>query len=221
MISSEGVVDMDLSDPISVIIPSLEGQVLRVLAHTTTPLSGSRIAELVTTGSNPGIRTALGRLVHQGTVLARRSGPSILYTANRDHLTWPTIEHAVQSADTVLDTLQERIADLARKHLRQPGAERTTLALFGSVARATSTLDSDIAIVAVFPDNIDAHTIEQFVDAVTEGVERWTGNSCNVYDVTRARLAQMIAASDPMIASWAADARTFLGPDLRRRLVES
>jgi predicted nucleotidyltransferase len=209
---------MDLSDPISVVIPSLEGQVLRVLAHTTTPLSGSRIAELVTTGSNPGIRTALGRLVHQGTVLARRSGPSILYTANRDHLTWPTIEHTVQSTDTLLDTLQERIADLAREHLGQPGAERTTLALFGSVARATSTADSDIDIVAVFPDNIDDHTIEQFVDAVTEGVERWTGNSCNVYDVTSARLAQMIPASDPMIASWAADARTFLGPDLRRRL---
>lgn len=69
-----------------------------------------------------------------------------------------------------------------------------------------------------FPDNIDAHTIEQFVDAVTEGVQRLTGNSCNVYDVTRARLAQMMAASDPMIASWAADARTFLGPDLRQRL---
>jgi predicted nucleotidyltransferase len=213
--------DMDLSDPISVVIPSLEGQVLRVLAHTTTPLSGSRIAELVTTGSNPGIRTALGRLVHHGTVLARRSGPSILYTANRDHLTWPTIEHAVQTADTLLDTLQDHIADLARAHLGQLDAESTTLALFGSVARGTSTLDSDIDIVAVFPDNLDAHTIEQLVDAVTAGVQRWTGNSCNVYDITSTRLAQMSAAHDPMIESWAADARTFLGPDLRRRLVES
>jgi Nucleotidyltransferase domain. len=209
---------VDLSNPISVVIPSLEGQVLRVLAHTTTPLSGSRIAELVTTGSNPGIRTALGRLVRHGTVLARRSGPSVLYTANRDHLIWPTIEHAVQAADTLLDTLQDRIADLARAHLGQLEAERTTLALFGSVARGTSTLDSDIDIVVVFPDNIDAHTIEQFVDAVTAGVQRWTGNSCNVYDVTSARLTQMIAASDPMIESWTADARTFLGSDLLRRL---
>lgn len=212
---------MDLSNPISVVIPSLEGQVLRVLAHTTAPLSGSRIAELVTAGSNPGIRTALGRLVRHGTVLARRSGPSVLYTANRDHLIWPTVEHAVQAADTLLDTLQDRIADLARAHLGQLEAERTTLALFGSVARGTSTLDSDIDILAVFPDNIDAHTIEQFVDAVTADVQRWTGNSCNVYDVTSARLAQMSAASDPMIESWAADARTFLGSDLRRRLLES
>jgi len=212
---------MDLSDPISVVIPSLEGQVLRVLAHTTSPLSGSRIAELVTTGSNPGIRTALSRLVRRGTVLARRSGPSILYTANRDHLTWPTIEHAVQAADNLLDTLEGRIAGLARTHLGQGDAEATTLALFGSVARATSTLDSDIDIVAVFPDNIDADTIEQLVDTVTADVQRWTGNACNVYPVTSTRLAQLIAASDPMIESWAADARTFLGPDLRRRLLES
>lgn len=212
---------MDLSDPISVVIPSLEGQVLRVLAHTTAPLSGSRIAELVTTGSNPGIRTALSRLVRHGTVLARRSGPSILYTANRDHLTWPAVEHAVQAADTLLDTLQVRIADLAQAHLGQFDAGRTTLALFGSVARGASTLDSDIDIVAVFPDNVDADTIEQLVDVVTASVERWTGNSCNVYDVTSSRLAQLIAANDPMIESWAAEARTFLGPDLRQRLLES
>ena len=53
---------MDFRNPINGIIPSLEGQVLRVLARTTTSLSGSRIAELVTTGSNPGVRTALTRL---------------------------------------------------------------------------------------------------------------------------------------------------------------
>ena len=29
--------DVDLSNPINAIIPSLEGQVLRVLAHTTEP----------------------------------------------------------------------------------------------------------------------------------------------------------------------------------------
>ena len=52
---------MDLSDPISVVIPSLEGQVLRVLAHTTSPLSGSRIAELVTTGSNPVVGSSKSR----------------------------------------------------------------------------------------------------------------------------------------------------------------
>ena len=72
---------MDLSDPISVVIPSLEGQVLRVLAHTTTPLSGSRIAELVTTGSNPGIRTALGRLATPGGTV----------TVDGIGYTWPNV----------------------------------------------------------------------------------------------------------------------------------
>jgi hypothetical protein len=31
--------DVDLSNPINAIIPSLEGQVLRVLAHTTEPFT--------------------------------------------------------------------------------------------------------------------------------------------------------------------------------------
>ena len=65
--------DMDLSNPISAIVPSLEGQVLRVLAHSTEPLSGSRVAELATTGSNPGVRTALNRLVRHGTVHGERA----------------------------------------------------------------------------------------------------------------------------------------------------
>src|SRR5450756_2339371 len=97
---------MYLSNPISAIILTLEALVLRSLAHTTQPLSGSRIAELATTGSNPGVRTALNRLVRHGTVLARRSGPSILYTANRDHLAWPAIERAVQVTDAALATLE-------------------------------------------------------------------------------------------------------------------
>ena len=210
--------DVDLSNPINAIIPSLEGQVLRVLAHSTEPLSGSRVAELATTGSNPGVRTALNRLVRHGTVLARRSGPSILYTANRDHLAWPAIERAVQVTDAALATLEGRVSDLVREHLGAHDADRTTVAVFGSVGRASSTLDSDIDLVAVFPDSVDAAMVEQLVDAVTRNVERWTGNACNIYDVNSTRLEQMIAARDPIIESWSAEARTFLGPDLRRRL---
>jgi hypothetical protein len=173
-------VDVDLSNPIGAVIPSLEGQVLRVLARTTAPLSGSRIAALTTNGSNPGVRKALDRLVRQGTVHARRCGPSILYTANREHLTWSVIQQVVQTTDTLLDVLEHRITVLARDHLGTHDAERTTMALYGSVARATATVDSDIDLVVVFPDDIDAHTSEQFTDTVTASVERWTGNPCNI-----------------------------------------
>jgi predicted nucleotidyltransferase len=212
---------MDLSNPISAIIPSLEGQVLRVLSRTTAPLSGSRIAELVMTGSNPGVRTALNRLLRHGTVFARRSGPSILYLANRDHLAWPAIENAIQTADRVLDNLQDRIVDVVREHLGRDDSDRTTVALFGSVARGTSTLDSDIDLVAIFPDYIDPPVIELLVDVLTADVERWTGNSCNIYDVTSARLEDMIVVRDPIIEYWAAEADTILGPDLRGRLAKA
>ena len=80
-----------------------------------------------------------------------------------------------------------------RTALGQFDAEHTTLAAFGTVARGTSTLDSDSDLVVVFPDNLDAHTIAQFVDALTAGAERRTGNSRNIFDVTVARLAELEA----------------------------
>ncbi|WP_022886882.1 nucleotidyltransferase domain-containing protein [Glaciibacter superstes] len=212
---------MDLSNPISAIIPSLEGQVLRVLGHTTAPLSGSRIAELVATGSNPGVRSALNRLVLHGTVSARRSGPSIMYTANREHLLWPVIEAVVQATDDVMGDLEERIIAVFEKCFGRSGARHTTLALFGSVARFSSTLESDIDIVAIFADDVSSHLIEQFVGDLTSEVERWTGNECNVFDLSSARLAEMVSSRDPMVASWQADSRTFHGPELRRRILDS
>ena len=87
---------MDLSNPVKAIIPSLEGEVYRVLARTTTPLSAVTVARLAEGGSTPGIRLALARLARQGTVIALPSGSSILYTANREHLLWFAIESAVR-----------------------------------------------------------------------------------------------------------------------------
>jgi Nucleotidyltransferase domain len=114
------------------------------------------VAELVTKGSNPGVRNALDRLVRQGTVIDRRSGSSILYVANRDHLAWPVIEFAVSTTDSALRTLTDRIAELTRQSLSEPDLSRTTLALFGSVARGSSSTSSDVDIVAVFPSGTPA-----------------------------------------------------------------
>jgi predicted nucleotidyltransferase len=176
------------------------------------------VAELVTKGSNPGVRNALDRLVRQGTVIDRRSGSSILYVANRDHLAWPVIEFAVGTTDSALRTLTDRIGELTRQSLSEPDLSRTTLALFGSVARGSSSTSSDVDIVAVFPSGTPGPETEQLVDRIAADVQLRTGNTCNVYEVTEARLAQMIESGDPLIGSWKTQARIFLGPDLVERL---
>lgn len=205
---------MDLSNPVKAIIPSLEGEVYTVLARTTSPLSGSRVAELAESGSNPGIRLALARLVRQGTVIALSSGPSLLYTANRDHLLWQAIEIAVRSADGVVLELKLRISSLATKYADPAREALVTLALFGSVARGSSNADSDIDLLAVFPTPGMTERDEALIDEIAVEVPRWTGNVCNIYSVSRAGLDDLVTQEDPMVFSWRKEADTFYGPEL-------
>lgn len=205
---------MDLSHPVRSIIPSLEGEIYRVLARTTTSLSGSRIAELADDGSNAGIRVALRRLVEHGTVLSSSAGSAILYTANRDHVLWPTIESVVRAADGTLDTLTDRISTLTRRHVDARRAHGITIAIYGSVARGDSALNSDIDMVALFPTPGSVEADESLVDELRASVPSWTGNSCNIYALTAERLAELVAAGDPIVDSWRSEALTVFGPDL-------
>jgi hypothetical protein len=209
---------VDLSNPVSTIIPKLDGSIYRVLARTTAPLTGARVAALAGKASYPGILTALSRLVHQGTVLVERAGSSYMYRANREHILWPAIEQAVAAADSVLPTLTQRLSQLIDEHLGTNDSRHCTLAIFGSVARETSTVDSDLDLVAVFPDHIPDEKRAEFVDALGVSTRRWTGNSCNVYAVSASRIRELVRAMDPIVESWRSDAVTFHGVDLRSRL---
>lgn len=207
---------MDLSNPVSAVIPTLEGRVLLVLSRASAPLSGSRVATLVPGASNPGVRKALGRLVEQGTVLAERSSHAVLYQANREHLAWEAIEHALDVASTVEQVLGERIAEQVALHLGEQHARQTTVALYGSVARRTGDEHSDIDLVLLTP--VDD---EPLVRDVTTRVERWTGNPCSVYELTPDRLADLVRRRDPIVRAWLDDAVTLTGPDLRGLLIQA
>jgi len=209
---------LDLSNPVSTIIPKLDGRIYQVLARTTTPLSGARVAALAGGASYPGILNALGRLVQQGTVLVEQAGSSYMYRANREHILWPAIEHAVAAAEAVLPTLKRRLSQLVEERLGAKDSENATLSIFGSVARETGTVDSDLDIVAVFPDSLSEEGVAELVDAVSESTRRWTGNDCNVYAATATRLRELIGTNDPIVESWRSDAVTFHGVDLQERL---
>lgn len=209
---------MDLSNPISAIIPKLDGSIFRVLARTTMPLTGARVAALAGRSSYPGILTALSRLVRQGTVLVESAGSAYLYRANRDHILWSGIEQAVAAAESVLPTITTRISRQVDKQLGIEDSNDSTLAIFGSVARETSTVDSDLDIVAVFPNALSDESIARLVDEISSSVRLWTGNSCNVYVATASRLRELVEAKDPIVSSWRDDAVTFHGVDLRDRM---
>jgi len=207
---------VDFSHPIGTLIPSLDGEVYRVLAHTTAGLTGSRIAGLTRRGSNSGVRVVLNRLVVQGLVIEQRVGAAIVYRPNRDHLLWPALEGLVTAAEEALATLQERIADIVIDELGNDEG-KTTLAFYGSVARGDSDSVSDIDIVAVFPDAIAPGLAEHLVDTLTADIERRTGNAASIYGLLDSELSELARRGDPMLSSWLTDSFTFHGPELRRR----
>ncbi len=212
---------MDFTNPVTAVVPSLEGRILIVLARAAQPLSGSRVADLVPGASNPGTRVALRRMVGQGIVLAQPSSHAILYSANREHLAWPAIEAVVDYATNVDGALRERIAALAGKELAESDRDRTTVALYGSVARGQARPDSDIDLMVLTPDDADPVAVERLLLALTAQVPAWTGNPCSVYDLTHSRLRELASAGDPIVPSWRQDAVTLTGPNLHDYLTRS
>jgi predicted nucleotidyltransferase len=208
---------MDFHNPINAIVPSLDGEVYRVLAHTTAALTGSRIATLTRRGSNSGVRVVLNRLVRQGLVLEQRAGGAILYRANREHVLWPAVEQLVTTTDEALSMVEQRISDVVTEHFMNENERSVTLAFYGSVARRDSNADSDIDIVAVFPDSVRPDDIQHVVDALTETIDGQTGNETNIYALRDRELSDLALREDPLLDSWSRDSRTFYGPELRDR----
>ena len=67
---------MDVSRAYSAVAQTVEGDVLMVLAGTTQPLSGRRVARLAQRGSVAAVAKALDRLVRQGVVLRQEAPPA-------------------------------------------------------------------------------------------------------------------------------------------------
>lgn len=63
----------------------------------------------------------------------------------------------------------------------------------------------------VFAAETDVDVVVRLGDLV----QRWTGNECQVFDVTRADLERFAAEGDPLVGSWRADAHTVYGSDIR------
>lgn len=206
---------MNLTEPLSIIMPGLDGPVLRVLSRTTLPLTGSRVADLVHS-SKTGVRKALSRFVDQGIVNVQRAGASLLYVANREHVAWPAIEEAIRASDAVIHTLEQKIVAELTATFSPTDAANSALAIFGSVARGTSTQRSDIDILLIS----EAADTEQLVDSLIENVPRWSGNTCNVLALNMEQLTAMKVAEDPMIGSLQSDSRTLYGRDVQRMLAD-
>jgi hypothetical protein len=175
---------MDFAHPLRVVSPTLDGDVLIVLAGADEEFSGRRLHRLVGHGSEPGIRKAVERLVDQGIVLRRQAGRANLYRLNRQHVSAEAIELLVEARSQLIGWLQEAIASweiLPR-----------CAAVFGSVARNRAGPDSDLDLLVVRPSQVSEEdgTWQSHLGSLQRSATTWTGNDARIVELGEQELAQ-------------------------------
>jgi predicted nucleotidyltransferase len=180
---------MDVSLPITTVVPSLDGPVLAALAATTTPMGLATVHARAGRGSKSGIRTVLLRMVEEGLVLDVPGG----YVLNRDHLAAPAIES--------LASLHGELVDRIRQAVEEWPVPPTLVGLFGSAARRDGDSHSDIDVLVVSEDP----ELAERVDALAVQIQRWTGNGAHVVGRTPAEVARLRRADEPILAEWTRD----------------
>ncbi|MFJ8917508.1 nucleotidyltransferase domain-containing protein [Amycolatopsis sp. NPDC102389] len=172
---------MDLSRPLMTVTPTLDGDVLAVLANHDGIFTTGQLHRLLARHSEEGIRKVLRRLTKQGVVLSDRVGNAFAYRLNRDHL---AAEHIIGLAQ-MRKTLLERIEDRLESWEVSP----VYAAIFGSAARGETTEDSDVDLLLIRPDDADDDRWETQVHELAVEVTRWVGNDTRPLEFSEAELA--------------------------------
>ncbi|HEY8720772.1 nucleotidyltransferase domain-containing protein [Pengzhenrongella sp.] len=197
---------MDVSNPMSCVVPSAHGPVLAVLAGTTIPLTGRGIAELTRPRvSQPRVARILRELTAAGLVERTPAGSSSLFVLNREHLA----AGAVESLATLRQQLWARIAE----HARTWGHRPVAVVVYGSAARGDGTIDSEIDLLVVRPMDVDDDDEEWQHDLtdLASHVARWTGNPCEILDRSEHGLATMAANGELLLTGIRRDGRALVG----------
>lgn len=207
---------MDLSNPLATVAPTLDAGVLQVLAATTAGCTAGEVHRRLGRGSDEGVRRVLARLVAQGVVVVDTPGRYPVYRLNREHVAVPHIE--------ALTAVRREIIDRIGGELAGWQLVPTYAGLFGSFARGTADADSDIDMLIVRPDGMDAAVEDAWSDQLAhlqDKIRSWTGNAAQLVDLAPSTLVLMARQDDPLVDSWRAEEVHLHGErllDLLRRL---
>lgn len=199
---------MNVAAPYTAICPTLDSEVLAVLAGSRRPMTGREIARLTGRTSHRGVLDVLARLVEHGLVDREEAGRALLFTLNREHLAAPAV-----------DVLAGMRVELLRRIREAVGAweiEPLHASLFGSTARGEGDTDSDIDLFVVRPDVVaeeDARWRAQ-VDGLAKQIERWTGNRASIAEAVENEIPRLQRESRPIIDELRSDAIVVEGAEI-------
>jgi len=180
---------VELNRPFATVTPTLDGDVLAVLATHDVTFTTGQIHRVLNSFSEEGIRKVLTRLMLQGVVLGERVGHTYAYRLNTAHLAAEPIVALAKLFNTFLARLEE--------HLSGWDYPPVYAAVFGSGVRGTMTADSDLDLFLV--RNTDAPETEwaREMNELAASVTAWTGNDARVVEYTAAELPA--ARTEPMV----------------------
>ena len=172
---------MELSRPLATITPTLDGDVLAVLAKHDVTFTTGQVHRILTQHSEEGIRKVIRRLTTQGVVLSERIGNAFAYRFNRDHLAAQYITGLARIQETFLVKLEDLLESW---HIPPVYA-----AVFGSTARGQMTASSDVDLLLVRPQAAEESDWESQVNDLTATVARWLGNDVRVLEFAENEIA--------------------------------
>lgn len=180
---------MQLNRPFATVTPTLDGDVLMVLATHDVTFTTGQIHRMLNNFSEEGIRKVLTRLVGQGVVQADRVGNAFAYRLNTNHLAAEPIQALAGLTTTFFTRLEHYL-----EGWQQPPVYA---AVFGSAATGTMTLHSDVDIFLVRDHNSSDTVWSDQVGGLVTTVTGWTGNDARVVEYTIDELRA--ARAEPMV----------------------
>lgn len=170
---------MLIQQPFRAITPTVDGDVLQILAGSHDEYTVPRLAALIPHRSPMGIRLAIDRLWEAGIVSAHRVGRTQVYRFNEAHVLAEPLRAIAGAKRSVLLRLRETVETWDHPPLFG--------AIFGSAARGDMDSDSDLDVFLACPD-VREHdwgvTIGNFTDFATN----LTGNDARVVELHGAEL---------------------------------
>lgn len=199
---------MDITNPLRTIAPTVDADVLRVLAATHTGLTGARTADLADR-SYAQVRNVLHRLVDHGLVNVERHGNAYSYRLNRQHVVASGVEHIINAVAHIEDRLGREVAAWALPPV--------AVIMFGSFARRDGDATSDLDLLLIRSDDVDEDDLSwnQQRHRLVRVAERLSGNPTQVVELTTSELGVSRDRGEPMIESVREHGRVLFGPDLR------
>lgn len=179
---------MQLNRPLATVTPTLDGDVLAVLAQHEVTFTAGQLHRILDRYSEEGIRKVLLRLARQGIVHSTRIGRTYAFQLNRDHLAADPIIQLARLAQRLLQQIEKSVESW---ELRPQYA-----AIFGSAARGTMTEESDIDILLVRADDAPIDIWDAQVSALASDVSIWTGNDVRPLEYT---VSELIAARNDLV----------------------